>query len=179
WRSTARHGSLVVREFEQPRRPLILLRLDNAQSFGTGRQSTLEVAIKLAATLGAWALGAGYSVTLADRERLTHCGTPMELRRRLAHLKIAPVVGWPSASEAPGAEVLLLTGGTDLGTAAGRRNVPLVTVAPALFPGQPPIDPGSADLVIRPASDIAAAAGQVAALVAGLLAGSRAMGMPR
>ena len=41
WRSTARHREIIVREFEEPRRPTLAIWIDNGATFGTGRESSL------------------------------------------------------------------------------------------------------------------------------------------
>ncbi len=64
WRSSARRGELVVKEFEDEREAGLAIVLDTSRSLGTGRDSTLEYSIKLAASLAryAYALGRPFRV---------------------------------------------------------------------------------------------------------------------
>lgn len=100
WRSTARHRALVVREFEEPRQPSLTIWIDNAVTYGRGRESTLEYAVKLATGLGVWALRAGYAVWLVDRITGTACRTPIQLRQSIARTVVAGPVAWPAPVEA-------------------------------------------------------------------------------
>jgi uncharacterized protein (DUF58 family) len=66
WRTTARTGKLAVVEFERAYQQNIIIALDLARGgdSGTGRETTLEYAIKVAATLADRTLKAGGGVTL-------------------------------------------------------------------------------------------------------------------
>lgn len=66
WRTTARTGKLAVVEFERAYQQNIVIALDVASGseHGTGRETTLEYAIKVAATLADRTLKAGGGVTL-------------------------------------------------------------------------------------------------------------------
>jgi uncharacterized protein (DUF58 family) len=66
WRTTARTGKLAVVEFERAYQQNIVIALDLAggSNYGTGRETTLEYAIKVAATLADRTLKAGGGVTL-------------------------------------------------------------------------------------------------------------------
>ncbi len=66
WRTTARTGKLAVVEFERAYQQNIIIALDLARGsvYGTGRETTLEYAIKVAATLADRTLKAGGGVTL-------------------------------------------------------------------------------------------------------------------
>ncbi|MBN1219597.1 MAG: DUF58 domain-containing protein [Anaerolineae bacterium] len=57
WRSTARAGKLIVKEFAQEDQPslTVVLDLETASSVGQGKFSTFETAIRLAASLGYYA----------------------------------------------------------------------------------------------------------------------------
>ncbi|HEX2173860.1 MAG TPA: DUF58 domain-containing protein [Dehalococcoidia bacterium] len=100
WRSTARHRELVVREYEEPRQPALAIWIDNAGVFGEGRESSLEYAVKLASTLGVWALDSDYTVTLIDRRLAVPCKSPLHLRQVLARLGAADPDPWPQSVEA-------------------------------------------------------------------------------
>jgi uncharacterized protein (DUF58 family) len=66
WRTTARTGKLAVVEFERAYQQNIVIALDlaNGSESGSGRETTLEYAIKVAATLADRTLKAGGGVTL-------------------------------------------------------------------------------------------------------------------
>jgi uncharacterized protein (DUF58 family) len=51
WRNTARLGQLVVKEFEEPSQVSVAIAFDTGREWGTGRESTLEYAIRVAASL--------------------------------------------------------------------------------------------------------------------------------
>lgn len=71
WRSTARAGRLVVKEFAEETRPGLTILLDVRASvvIGAAADDTLERAIRAAATLVHYADGRGLSVTLASNHR--------------------------------------------------------------------------------------------------------------
>jgi uncharacterized protein (DUF58 family) len=58
WRSTARAGKLVVKEFAEEDQPSLTLALDlsTGGTLGEGKHSTFETAIRIAATLGYYAV---------------------------------------------------------------------------------------------------------------------------
>ncbi|GAB4455842.1 MAG: hypothetical protein OHK0029_12610 [Armatimonadaceae bacterium] len=66
WRTTARTGELVVVEFERAYQQDIVIGLDllAGSDHGSGRETTLEYAVKVAATLVVRTLSAGGGVTL-------------------------------------------------------------------------------------------------------------------
>jgi uncharacterized protein (DUF58 family) len=71
WRSTARAGQLVVKEFAAETEPGLTLALDlrKSSAIGADENTTLELAIKLAATLARYAQGRGLPVALAANSR--------------------------------------------------------------------------------------------------------------
>ncbi|GEM_PF-1109402 len=58
WRSTARAGELIVKEFQERTHPRVAIALDTSLNFGEGKESTLEHSIKLAATVARYAIKA-------------------------------------------------------------------------------------------------------------------------
>ncbi len=66
WRSTARHGELIVKEFEQRAATEVNVVLDLAMTsnIGVERDTTLEYAVKIAGSIAAYALDNGHSVQL-------------------------------------------------------------------------------------------------------------------
>lgn len=141
WRSTARHREIVVRDYEEPRQPSLAIWIDNAVSFGVGRDSTIEYAVKLAASLGVWALGAGYTVILIDRRAAVPCQSPLHVRQVLARLTLAPeAADWPHSVEGRRATVAVAL--RPAGALAPPPDIPATVLARALvrlagFPGQP------------------------------------------
>ncbi len=55
WRNTARTGRPMVREFEDPQDPTLHLLFDATQSWGEGRESSLEYSIKLVTSVANYA----------------------------------------------------------------------------------------------------------------------------
>jgi uncharacterized protein (DUF58 family) len=66
WPSTARHGELIVKEFEMRSATelTIVLDLDARANAGEGRDSTLEYAVRIAASAAQYALDRGHEVQL-------------------------------------------------------------------------------------------------------------------
>lgn len=71
WRSTARAGRLVVKEFAEETQPGLTIALDLRTSsvIGSGDETSLELAIKIAATLARYAQRHGLPVTFAVNSR--------------------------------------------------------------------------------------------------------------
>src|SRR5690606_20188009 len=114
WRSTARAGQLMVREYEQEAQRRVTLMVDNALPEGAdGKlQDALEDAVSLAASLATAYIGAGYSVRLVCRgtQLPFAAGEPQLLRilRALALLEtVAPDRGF-SARLQPRSESVLV-----------------------------------------------------------------------
>ncbi|MFP8887953.1 DUF58 domain-containing protein [Streptomyces mangrovi] len=74
WRSTARHGELMVRREEQPQRPRCTVLLDTRRAAwaGSGPESAFEWAVSGAASVAVHLLERGYAVRL-----LTDTGAPV------------------------------------------------------------------------------------------------------
>lgn len=71
WPSTARHGEMIVKEFEMraATEVTIVLDLNKHAQIGSGKESTLEYAVKIAASITRYALAQGHDV------QLVACGT--------------------------------------------------------------------------------------------------------
>jgi len=71
WRSTARAGQLIVKEFAEETQPGLTLALDLRASalVGAGDDNSLELALKLAATLARYAERRGLPVSVASNSR--------------------------------------------------------------------------------------------------------------
>jgi uncharacterized protein (DUF58 family) len=61
WRNTARTGQPMVKEFGDPRDQTLCLCFDTAQVWGEGRETTLEYAIKVVASVADYSLKQGAS----------------------------------------------------------------------------------------------------------------------
>lgn len=67
WAATARRNAMVVKEYEyvQSTEVAIVLDLDRDSQYGSGKHSTLEYAVKIAASVARYALANGHLVSLA------------------------------------------------------------------------------------------------------------------
>ena len=65
WRSSARHGQLMVKEYDRGPESQVALFFSTGQSFGTGRETTLEYSIKLAASIAKAHFRGGTSFRMA------------------------------------------------------------------------------------------------------------------
>jgi uncharacterized protein (DUF58 family) len=74
WRSTARQGRLLVKEREllASTELMIVLDLHRDRQAGEGRESMLEYAVKIAASVARYALGEGHAVGLTGLGRTCH-----------------------------------------------------------------------------------------------------------
>ena len=64
WRNTARAGRLTIKELEDTTERELTIVLDVRKDLGQGRETTMEYAVKLAATIGLHAISSGESVRL-------------------------------------------------------------------------------------------------------------------
>lgn len=66
WRSTAKRGELIVREFEQEMAAPVsfIFDLEAGHNLGEGAENTLEYTVKIAASLSRYALKAGHPINL-------------------------------------------------------------------------------------------------------------------
>jgi uncharacterized protein (DUF58 family) len=113
WRSTARRGDLVVREFEDLALPSLTLVLDAGTE--TGASPSFDVAVRLAASAARWALDRGYTVRLLSNSAAPRAPTAdLSWSRLGAYLaRVEPARGLPSiagllAAVAPGGPVLVI-----------------------------------------------------------------------
>ncbi len=96
WPSSARHGELIVKEFEvrAATEATIVLDLHRGEEIGEGKDTTLEYAVKIAASIAQYSLRRGHSVQLAgygDHEHIVpsargeaHLGALLEELARVA-----------------------------------------------------------------------------------------------
>ncbi|RMH40408.1 MAG: DUF58 domain-containing protein [Deltaproteobacteria bacterium] len=93
WKSTARAGRLMVREYEQEAERRATVVVDNAlpDDAGAAERDALERAISLAASLANAYIASGYQVRLVTRgAALPFSGGPMHLERILRELALLP-----------------------------------------------------------------------------------------
>ena len=69
WRNTARLGQFMLKEFEQSRQGEITVVFDTRHDFGSGRDTTLEYSIKIAASLAKLCADLGRSINIIAGER--------------------------------------------------------------------------------------------------------------
>lgn len=90
WRSSLRRGRLVVKEFEDSAHPALTIALDASRDLGRSPRSSLDDAVRLAASALRWATARGMQVTLAGPDAPR---TPVDWRRGmdyLAHVEECP-----------------------------------------------------------------------------------------
>ncbi|MBI4260046.1 MAG: DUF58 domain-containing protein [Actinobacteria bacterium] len=112
WPSTARHGSLVVREFEQDRPARLVALVDTWADAGRTdghAETALDLCCAAAASIALAALGAGHGVALAAGRR-GEVAPPAEMERRdalafLAELEAPGGVSLAVALEAVGGAI--------------------------------------------------------------------------
>ncbi|MCZ6478530.1 MAG: DUF58 domain-containing protein [Gemmatimonadetes bacterium] len=62
WRNTARLGQFIVKEFEEASQASVAVAFETAREWGVGKETTVEYAIKIAASLARQSGGAGRSI---------------------------------------------------------------------------------------------------------------------
>jgi uncharacterized protein (DUF58 family) len=110
WKSTARHGEIQVKEFdlEQTADAWIFLDLDAGVQGGKGDRSTVEVGIRVAASIAAKALEEGRAVGLtASGRHATTLQADRGARQRLKVMQLLAAV--EGDGSAPLAEALVVT----------------------------------------------------------------------
>jgi uncharacterized protein (DUF58 family) len=174
WPSTARHGSLVVREFEQERPARLVVLVDTWADAGEdleAAETALDLCCAAAASIALAALEAGHRVALAAA-RDAGIGSPVDVERRdaltfLAELRAPGGLSFPVALEqaaevlrAPAACLLafptwrpnvarsLLPGVRELGV-AGIRMAAVVVDAASLRPQAPVLAPAEVEELVR------------------------------
>ena len=88
WRNTARLGTFMLKEFEQANQGSVVVTFETRRDFGTGRETTLEYSIKIAASLAKLCADSGRSIDIiTGATPLTNAGW-REAMDFLAHLKV-------------------------------------------------------------------------------------------
>ncbi|HSO29725.1 MAG TPA: DUF58 domain-containing protein [Candidatus Sulfomarinibacteraceae bacterium] len=127
WRSTARHGEIQVKEFdlEQTADAWIVLDLDRSVQVGRGDESTVEVAVRAAASIADRAIRENRSVGLTvNGHRITQLPPDRGGRQHLKIMQVLAAVDGDSAT--PLSEVLVQTVGRI------RRGMTTVVITPSL-----------------------------------------------
>ncbi len=89
WRNTAKLGHFMLKEFEQASQGSVTIAFATGRDFGTGRETTLEYSIKIAASLAKLSADSGCSIDIiAGQTPLRNAGW-REAMDYLAHLKVA------------------------------------------------------------------------------------------
>ncbi len=110
WKSTARHGEIHVKEFdlEQTADAWIVLDLERTGQLGRGDESTVEVAVRVAASVADKALRENRSVGITvNAHRLGHVPPDRGSRQRLKVMQLLAAVEGDGASSL--AEALIST----------------------------------------------------------------------
>ena len=88
WRHTARLGRFMLKEFEQPSQGSVAVVFETGRDFGTGRETTLEYSIKIAASLARLCADSGRSTDIIAGEAPLYNAGWREAMDYLAHLEI-------------------------------------------------------------------------------------------
>lgn len=148
WRSTARTGTLMVRQYEESRRWHVGIGLSTAAS-DYADADEFETAVSVAGSIGLTALTDARSLTVLTQRRGLYTGAPRMLLDQLSGVETEPtrrdVVALASdlATEAPGVSLVVLVVGstvdvTRLKTAYTRIPLGTTCVAIRVRPGEQP-----------------------------------------
>ena len=108
WRNTARLGQFVVKEFEESSQGSIAVAFETARDWGEGKETTVEYAIKIAASLARHSGDSGHSIgVLAGPAPLPRADW-LEAMDYLAGLTIGDSAGLEELTAAPAAGRTLL-----------------------------------------------------------------------
>ncbi|MSQ14864.1 MAG: DUF58 domain-containing protein [Dehalococcoidia bacterium] len=148
WRSTARVGVPIVKEFQEQTRPRIVIVMDTSLDFGEGKGSTLECSVKLAATIARYAFKTGHRLCIVAEgapERDISWKDTLEFLARLKPIDRIPA-GQLLQRRLSADIIVVLSPWTDNSSeailrksAAGAHG--FVTVLFTGFPGQRPFEP--------------------------------------
>jgi len=88
WRNTAKLGSFMLKEFEQAGRGMVSVVFETRHDFGTGRETTLEYSIKIAASLAKVCADYGRSIDIIAGETPLHNAEYRVVMDYLANLEV-------------------------------------------------------------------------------------------
>ncbi|MFC1921504.1 DUF58 domain-containing protein [Chloroflexota bacterium] len=120
WRNTARLGHFMIKEFEQSGRGSMAVIFETGQDFGTGRETTLEYSIRIAASLAKLCADTGCSIDIQGGEESLHNAgwqKTMEFLARLQVRKDSAPDEFPVISE-PGQTVIAVIPAVETGLSA-------------------------------------------------------------
>jgi uncharacterized protein (DUF58 family) len=87
WRNTARLGKFMLKEFEQTSQGSVTVVFETGHDFGTGRETTLEYSIKIAASLARLCADSGQTIDIHAGEQLLRQAGWQEAMDYLARLE--------------------------------------------------------------------------------------------
>jgi uncharacterized protein (DUF58 family) len=87
WRNTARLGKFMLKEFEQASQGSVTVVFETGHDFGTGRETTLEYSIKIAASLARLCADSGHKIDIHAGETPLRQAGWQEAMDYLAHLE--------------------------------------------------------------------------------------------
>ena len=88
WRNTARRGHFMIKEFEQTSQGPVTVIFETRRDYGTGRETTLEYSIKIAASLAKLCADSGRSIDIIAGEKSLHTVRWQGAMDYLAHLEV-------------------------------------------------------------------------------------------
>lgn len=88
WRNTARLGRFMLKEFEESTQGSVAVVFGTRHDFGTGRETTLEYSIKIAASLAKLCADSGRSINVIAGETPLYNAGWREAMDYLAHLEV-------------------------------------------------------------------------------------------
>jgi len=101
WRNTARLGHFMLKEFEQANQGSVTVAFETRHDFGTGRETTLEYSIKIAASLSKLCADSGRSINIiAGETPLCNAGWRGAMDY-LAHLEVKEKTALAELTAAP------------------------------------------------------------------------------
>lgn len=165
WRSTARTGTLMVRQYEESRRWHVGIGLSTAAGDYAGEEE-FETAVSVAGSLGITALTDSRSLTVLTQRRGLRTGSPRLLLDQLSGVETEPTrrdvvaLATDLAVEAPGVSLAVLVVGstvdvTRLKTAHNRIPVGTTCIAVRVRPGEPPTRGRLGDLLVVSVENLA------------------------
>ena len=101
WRNTARLGRFMLKEFEQASQGSVTVAFESRRDFGTGRETTLEYSIKIAASLAKLCADSGHSIDIITGETPLHNAGWQEAMNYLARLKVGGKSAFVKLTTAP------------------------------------------------------------------------------
>ena len=108
WRNTARLGQFVVKEFEEPSQGSIAVAFESVRDWGVGKETTVEYAIKIAATLARHCGDSGRSISILAGQAPLHQAGWLEAMDYLAGLRVEETASLEGLTAAPEAGRTLL-----------------------------------------------------------------------